>query len=113
MLTENERLPLAKVKEIIFTAQMAGYPNKKIPEILSPLYSYAEQSEAIIEQMKAELQGYKDGQPVRCGECDKYAIGPFGYRGCFVHFNGKTECIPSEPTHFCSYGKRKEATDNA
>ena len=49
MLNEKE------VKDIIFKAQMAGYPNKNIPEILAPLYTYVEQMESEINRLQVAL----------------------------------------------------------
>lgn len=44
---------------------------------------------------------------VHCAECEHYTPSPMGGKGCLIHFNGRTEIIPRNPTDYCSYGKRK------
>lgn len=54
------RLTEQQAKEILFTAQMAGYPNKTIPEILAPLYEYIENMESSLTKTNIALEKIKD-----------------------------------------------------
>ena len=76
MLNEKE------VKDIIFKAQMAGYPNKNIPEILAPLYTYVEQMESEINRLQvaldatvAEKEQYKRALSLSCEYIREYHPG--------------------------------------
>ena len=69
------RLNEQQVKQILFNAQCAGYPNKNVPEILAPLYTYVEQIEAELARQKQWVKDLQSGMYVNCVYCG-HRYGP-------------------------------------
>lgn len=69
------RLNEQQAKQILFNAQCAGYPNKNVPEILAPLYTYVEQTEEELARNKQWINDLQSGMYVNCVYCG-HRYGP-------------------------------------